>query len=108
MTRACLRLLCALPLAWCISACSQGEGEPCQIESDCSSGLVCCAGDSTRGVCRDSCPGNSGGNERDGGEAGDGENAGRGGSGGSSGRGGNGGSSGNADAGASTEDSGTE
>ena len=48
-------MLAALLLA----ACSQSEGDPCQVASDCASGLLCCAGDSPRGVCMqvDTCPG---------------------------------------------------
>jgi hypothetical protein len=48
-------MLAALSLA----ACSQSKGDPCQVNGDCSSGLLCCAGDSPRGVCTQgpACPG---------------------------------------------------
>jgi hypothetical protein len=33
-------------------ACSQGEGETCQVNRDCSTGLLCCReGSAVRGVC---------------------------------------------------------
>ena len=49
----------ALALAFCclllpLGACTGAEGDPCQEEDDCNSGLVCCktsAGLSTRGIC---------------------------------------------------------
>jgi hypothetical protein len=44
-------MLAALSLA----ACSQSKGDPCQVSSDCGSGLLCCAGDTPRGVCADTC-----------------------------------------------------
>jgi hypothetical protein len=49
-------LLAALSLA----ACSQNRGDPCQVTSDCGSGLLCCpAADTPRGVCLQAtaCPG---------------------------------------------------
>lgn len=42
-----------------LTSCSQGEGEPCQVTSDCESGLLCCPSEDTpRAVCiaADSCP----------------------------------------------------
>lgn len=40
-------------------ACGSGGGDPCQVKSDCKSGLMCCktagSGIATRGVCRASC-----------------------------------------------------
>jgi hypothetical protein len=48
-------VLAALSLA----ACSQGKDEPCQVKSDCSSGLLCCpAPEFPRGLCvaADTCP----------------------------------------------------
>jgi hypothetical protein len=49
-------LLCGLGILASFSlaaGCSQGEGERCQITSDCASGLVCDAAGSTgNGVCR--------------------------------------------------------
>jgi hypothetical protein len=43
-----------------LMACGSDAGEPCQVQSDCSSGLLCCktpgSGVATRGVCRASCP----------------------------------------------------
>lgn len=41
-------MLAALSLA----ACSQNRGDPCQVNSDCGSGLLCCpAAETPRGVC---------------------------------------------------------
>jgi hypothetical protein len=35
-----------------LAGCTQGEGDPCQIDSDCSSGLVCrSSGGNERGRC---------------------------------------------------------
>jgi hypothetical protein len=48
-------MLAALSLA----ACSQSRGDPCQVTSDCGSGLLCCPAEETpRGVCiqADTCP----------------------------------------------------
>jgi hypothetical protein len=49
-------LLCGLGILASLSfaaGCSQGEGERCQITSDCASGLVCDgAGSTGNGVCR--------------------------------------------------------
>jgi hypothetical protein len=48
-------MLAALSLA----ACSQSEGDPCQVTNDCASGLLCCpAAETPRGVCieQDTCP----------------------------------------------------
>ena len=48
-------MLAALSLA----ACSQSRGDPCQVTSDCGSGLVCCSAEDTpRGMCMqgDTCP----------------------------------------------------
>ena len=37
---------------WSAAACSQGEGDPCQVTSDCSDGLICCPALQTpRGKC---------------------------------------------------------
>lgn len=47
-----LSSLLLLAVGLTLSACEQGEGQPCQVESDCSSGLVCCLGAAaTRGTC---------------------------------------------------------
>ncbi|HKP58167.1 MAG TPA: hypothetical protein VJV78_15650 [Polyangiales bacterium] len=58
MKRALLRsfLMCFALFA---VACSQNEGEPCQVSSDCDDGLICCpARDTPRGTCitDKSCP----------------------------------------------------
>jgi hypothetical protein len=45
-------MLAALSLA----ACSQGRNDPCQVDRDCASGLLCCAGDTPRGTCELTCP----------------------------------------------------
>lgn len=49
--------LLAVSLAWSLAACSQDEGESCQLESDCGSGLICCKGAVDRGYCstKDEC-----------------------------------------------------
>jgi hypothetical protein len=36
-----LALVAALPVAFALTACKQGKGERCQIDSDCADGLVC-------------------------------------------------------------------
>jgi len=37
---------------WSAAACSQSEGEPCQVKSDCDDGLICCPALQTpRGTC---------------------------------------------------------
>ncbi|QQR91531.1 MAG: hypothetical protein IPJ88_07370 [Myxococcales bacterium] len=40
-------------------ACESGSGEPCQVKSDCKSGLLCCkasgASVSSRGLCQQVC-----------------------------------------------------
>ena len=40
-------------------ACDGGSGDPCQVETDCDDGLLCCGaarfGNPTRGVCAASC-----------------------------------------------------
>jgi len=41
MRRALLILVVLLPLASTTGGCKQGEGEVCQIDSDCESGLEC-------------------------------------------------------------------
>jgi hypothetical protein len=46
-----LSFLMLLAAGLTIFACEKGEGEPCQADPDCASGLVCCVGDSARGVC---------------------------------------------------------
>lgn len=50
-----LLVLCSLGLI----ACGSSSGEPCQVPSDCSSGLLCCktpgSSVTTRGVCRSTC-----------------------------------------------------
>lgn len=50
-----LVVLCSLGLI----ACGSSTGEPCQVPSDCSSGLLCCktpgSSVTTRGVCRSTC-----------------------------------------------------
>lgn len=49
MKRALAFLLAAV---WLTSACNQNDGEPCQVDDDCGSGLSCCIGvNSPRGVC---------------------------------------------------------
>jgi hypothetical protein len=46
-------LLSALSLA----ACSQSDGEPCQANSDCGDGRMCCLATQTaRGYCGKTCP----------------------------------------------------
>lgn len=64
--------------ALCLAACSQSRGDPCQVNSDCSSGLLCCpAPVNARGVCiqADVCPdtvidsGTSEGDDEDAGES---------------------------------------
>lgn len=56
ITLAMLAVLAFLPLA-----CKQDEGEHCQIDRDCGSGLVCCVTDKENpllgGTCRASCDG---------------------------------------------------
>lgn len=48
-------IICSLGLI----ACGSSAGEPCQVPSDCSSGLLCCktpgSSVTTRGVCRSTC-----------------------------------------------------
>jgi hypothetical protein len=46
-------LFLVLSLAVCalLGACSQDDGDTCQLDSDCASGLVCCKGAVDRGVC---------------------------------------------------------
>lgn len=50
------RLLgCMLPLVLLVAlvaGCPQGDGDRCEIDSDCGKGLVCCSGSNT---CRPSC-----------------------------------------------------
>ena len=55
-SRSTLALL-VLSLSWSLAACSQDEGESCQLEGDCSSGLICCKGAADRGYCstKDEC-----------------------------------------------------
>jgi hypothetical protein len=68
-------MLAALSLA----ACSQSKGDPCQVTSDCSSGLLCCAGDTPRGMCADTCPetvSDAGTSRPDASDSSDGEDAG--------------------------------
>lgn len=42
-----------------MSACDGGSGDPCQVETDCDDGLICCGaarfGSPTRGICASSC-----------------------------------------------------
>jgi hypothetical protein len=38
-------------LALLLGACSQGADETCQIDGDCSSGLMCCIKNADRGYC---------------------------------------------------------
>lgn len=40
-------LLLSLSVALCLSGCKQGEGERCQINDDCATGLVCELGGNT-------------------------------------------------------------
>jgi hypothetical protein len=67
-----------------VAGCAQGEGEVCQLHSDCESELVCCkpsASVTARGVCARSCSGMMGdaGSEQDAGrDAGATEDAGTG------------------------------
>lgn len=44
---------CALALWLCsgLAACSQGRGEPCQVDRDCDDGLVCVRGRAEHGTC---------------------------------------------------------
>lgn len=37
----------------CLAACSQGEGESCQISADCEDGLICERDEGSRGQCVD-------------------------------------------------------
>jgi hypothetical protein len=47
-----LSFLLLLAAGLTLSACEQGEGQPCQVATDCSSGLVCCLGAAaTHGIC---------------------------------------------------------
>ena len=63
-----MSLACALAgtLVLC-AGCSQGEGDRCEIDSDCSSGLVCSpTGSPHNGVCRPtSSPGSGGSTGQD-------------------------------------------
>ncbi len=55
--RCALTLSTSLMLA--LIACDGGSGDPCQVETDCDDGLLCCGaarfGNPTRGVCAASC-----------------------------------------------------
>lgn len=52
-------MLHGIAVAVTVLACDGGAGDPCQVESDCDDGLLCCGGLSfgtpTRGVCATSC-----------------------------------------------------
>lgn len=66
-------------MMWWVSACTQAEGEPCQVTSDCASGLLCCPGDAaSRYICSDLdvCPGSNGDGNGDGNGTGNGNGAG--------------------------------
>lgn len=80
-----LTLLAAVALS--LVGCKQGDGEVCDVDSDCETGLTCCGGGSAglpmmrRGICQppadmcrvvDAGPGRDSGPERDGGPGPDG------------------------------------
>jgi hypothetical protein len=51
-------LALALPMLFALSGCEGGDGASCQLDTDCSSGLMCCKGTSAladRGTCAASC-----------------------------------------------------
>ena len=49
--------LAAVAVALCVMSCKQGIGERCQVESDCSGGLVC---NQATGTCQSSLSGADG------------------------------------------------
>jgi len=51
-----LLVMSGLVLALSLGACRQKEGEACQTNSDCKSGLVCCFDSSSgKGICQTEC-----------------------------------------------------
>lgn len=52
MTRALSRSILMFLALWTAAACKQSEGDPCQVDSDCDDGLICCPALQTpRGQC---------------------------------------------------------
>jgi hypothetical protein len=52
-----LSMICLFGFALIVTAgCQQAEGEPCQTDSDCQGGLVCCFDITNgKGTCQESC-----------------------------------------------------
>ncbi len=56
LRRAAVALGVLLLMAFGPTGCKQTEGEACQVNSDCKSGLVCCFDSQTgKGTCQDQC-----------------------------------------------------